>query len=100
MEDTLRGRDSRVNPGMNEKCGWLSRVLALNEIAVRIDDDQITRPHFRPVKSLRVEQKLIGLARHEQTEVIADALTEAQPIRPTQRSGKIDARLPNCVFSR
>ena len=46
-----------MDTAMNEECRWLHLVLALHDITFRIYGNNVCGRDFRPMQSLRVDQK-------------------------------------------
>jgi len=88
-------RITAVNLGVDKEGRGLNLPLAFDHVSVRVNDEQIACLHLRPMKTLRVDQKPIRRTWDDQAEVIADALTQAEPVCPAQYGREINACLPN-----
>ena len=67
---------------MDKKGGRFGLPVAFDNPAGRINDEQVADPQLGPVQTLGVEQKTVSGPGHGQTEMIADALAQSQPVCP------------------
>ena len=86
-------RLAAVRGAVNEKRRRLHLKFPGNLAALAIHHHQIGRRNFRPVQTLRVDQKMTRPVRHFDAEMIADALAETHARSTAQGGGEIDARL-------
>src|SRR5450631_1057376 len=78
----------------------LDGPAAADDVPVEVDHHEIARPHFRPVQAERRQQKPIAPARHQQRQVVVDALVQTEVRGQSMTRGQIDPRLPLCVRRR
>src|SRR5690606_38145941 len=76
----------------NEEGGRFDRVVALDDVALSIGQQDAGSRDLRPMQAMGVHQEAVVADR--QAEMIADALVEAVAHRPAEGGGEIDAGLP------
>ena len=50
-----------MDTAVNKKCSGFHLIFAGDDLAFAIENDQIIRRDFRPMKTLRVDQKMIRM---------------------------------------
>jgi hypothetical protein len=78
---------------MNVESRIFDGTLAAQYPALEIDDHEIAGPHLRPMQAEGRQQKSIRIARHQQCQMVVDALVEPKVRRQPVTRRKIDARL-------
>ncbi len=96
MQHTGLARDA-VYGRMDIHGRWLDRMAPSQLVAISVDHHNIVCLHLTPVQATRVQQKLILVAGHFNTEMIAD--TFAQPMVSSSTQGKSEsaAQSLDCV---
>ncbi len=91
VQDAAGVRVQPVNPAVNEEGGRFQAMAAFEYLTGAVDQQDVGRGHFAPVKALRIDQ--VAVCRKFQAEVVADSFVEFQSCRPAQRRCKVDAAL-------
>jgi len=71
----------------------LDFAIALNDVAVAVDEQQVFGPHLRPVHAVRIDQVAFLGPRHDHGEMIADALGVTELFCKAEGGGKLAAQV-------
>jgi hypothetical protein len=93
VQHAARLRRRAVQAPVDVERGGLGRHIALDQLAVVVDQQQARGGGFAPMQALPVDEEAVGGARHHEAEMVADRLAEAVALGPAQRGGEVDAGL-------
>ncbi len=80
-----------VGLAVNEQGRRFDRMIAFEDVAVRIAHQHARRRYFGPVETVRIDQKRVVVQRH--AEMVADAFVEAEPHGPPIGGRQVDSQL-------
>ena len=67
----------------------VDRGVALDDLALVVDEEQVARPHLAEALAERVDPEVVGALRIADRDVPGDALGEAEPAEDAQRAGEL-----------
>ena len=88
------GRGDDVGAGLvdrrvDHERGPVHRRVALDDLALVVDEEQIADAHLAEALAERVDPEVVGALRVAHRDVPGDALGEAEPAEDAQRAGEL-----------
>ena len=92
MQNAARMRQFAVHCTVDRNRGRVQAIIFVINI-ICVDPQQITGSHFRKMHPERIHQELPSIVRDRKTDVVGDALMQADACEPTERCGQFNPGL-------
>ena len=79
------------------KAAWLTGRVAVDDLAVMVDEHQVADAHVAEAHAERVDPEVVGALRVADGDVAGDALGEAEPAEDAQRAGELGLAVSTLV---
>ena len=85
---------------MDHERGAVDRLVAVDDVALVVDEDQVADAHVAEAHAERVDPEAVGELGVAHGDVPGDALAEAEPAEDAQRAGELLLALEALVLDR
>jgi len=100
----VRGRDHvgarLVNRGVDAERRLVDRMVAVHDVTVVVDEDEIRHPHQTETARERIHPEVVGILGVAHGDVPGDAFAETETTKDAQRCGKFLLALEPLFFDR